>query len=74
MDTGGVLGRVIEWPTQIVIEGEIIVWIVACILLTPFVAALAYDAQSRRWVWLFFDLLVPPLGVARGVCIWFRWL
>ena len=62
----------IERPTHIVIEGEVVVWLVACVLLTPFVTALVHDAQSRRWVWLFFDLLLPPIGVARGVCIWFN--
>ena len=33
-----------------------------------------HDAQSRRWIWLFFDFLLPPIGVVRGVGMWFRLL
>jgi hypothetical protein len=64
----------IERPTQIVIHGDIIYWVVACALLTPLVTALVHDAQSRHWIWLFFNILLPPIGIVRGLCIWLRWI
>lgn len=62
----------IQRPTEIVVSGEIVYWAVAALLLTPLIAALVHDAVARRWVWLFLDILLPPIGIVRGVCIALR--
>ena len=62
----------IERPTQMVIPGELVAWVLVAIALTPILTAVVHDAISRRWVWLFFDILLPPIGLVRGVCIWFN--
>jgi hypothetical protein len=62
----------IERPVQIVIGGEIVLWVVACVALTPLVVALVHDAQAKRWLWLYFSLLLPPVGVLRGLIVLFR--
>jgi hypothetical protein len=62
----------IERPTQIAIGGDIVYWLVACVALTPFVIALVHDAQAKRWLWLYFSLLLPPIGVLRGLIVLLR--
>jgi hypothetical protein len=64
--------HVIQRPTEIVIGGEIVYWALFAVLLTPLVTALVHDAAARRWVWLFLDILLPPIGIVRGVCVWLR--
>lgn len=62
----------VERPSEIVISGEIIYWAVFAVLLTPLVTALVHDATARRWIWLFFDILFPPIAIVRGACVWLR--
>ncbi|MFN3745733.1 MAG: hypothetical protein ACK4TL_13605 [Hyphomicrobiaceae bacterium] len=45
-------------------------WIIAAGLAALFVTALVYDAQARRWLWLFGDIALPPIGVVRGLLVW----
>lgn len=62
----------IQRPTEIVIGSDIVYWAIAAVLLTPLVTALVHDAAARRWIWLFLDILLPPIGIVRGVCVWLR--
>lgn len=64
----------IERPTQLVIPGELAAWVLVAIALTPILTAVVHDAMSRRWAWLFLDILLPPAGILRGVFIWFKWI
>ncbi len=64
----------IERPSQLISPGELVTWVLLAIALTPILTAVVHDAMSRRWVWLFLDILLPPIGLARGVCIWFKWI
>jgi hypothetical protein len=64
----------IERPTQMVIPGELVAWVLVAIALTPILTAVVHDVMSRRWAWLFLDILLPPVGILRGVCIWFKWI
>ena len=62
----------IQRPTEIVIGGEIVYWVLVSIPLTAVVTALVHDAPSRRWIWLFLDILLPPIAIVRGICVWLR--
>ena len=39
----------IERPTQIVISGDILYWVLIAALLTPIITVLVHDAMARRW-------------------------
>jgi hypothetical protein len=62
----------IERPARIVTGGAIVYWVVASVALTPFVIALVDEAQAKRWLWLYFSLLLSPVGVLRGLIVLFR--
>jgi len=57
---------------QIVIGAEVIYWVVIAAALTPIVTALVHDATTRRWFWLFFGILFPPIALIRGVVVWLK--
>lgn len=62
----------IERPAVYYIPGELVIWAILACALTPLMTSVVHDAQQRRWGWLFLDLLLPPVGIVRGIGIWFR--
>jgi len=41
------------------------------IALAGWITAVVRDAMMVKWLWLIFDLLLPPLGAIRGFLMWF---
>lgn len=41
------------------------------VALAGWITAIVRDAMMVKWLWLIFDLLLPPLGAIRGVLMWF---
>ena len=39
--------------------------------LAGWITAIVRDAMMLKWLWLIFDILLPPLGAIRGVLMWF---
>jgi hypothetical protein len=62
----------IERPMEIVIGAEIAYWAIIAVILTPIVTALVHHAAARRWVWLFADILLPPVAIVRGIGVWMK--
>jgi hypothetical protein len=48
----------------------IVHWVIAAGIAALFVTALVFDAQARRWLWLFGDIAFPPIGIVRGLLVW----
>lgn len=41
------------------------------VALAGWITSVVRDAMLLNWLWLIFDLLLPPLGAIRGVLMWF---
>jgi len=41
--------------------------------LAGWITAVVRDAMMVKWLWLIFDLLLPPLGALRGFLMWLGW-
>lgn len=48
-----------------------ILWALAAVLTALGITGIIYDAMKARWLWLVVDIAVPPVGIVRGMLIWF---
>ncbi|GGE40309.1 hypothetical protein GCM10011367_13460 [Marinicauda pacifica] len=46
---------------------------VGIVALAGWITAVVRDAMMVKWLWLIFDLLLPPLGALRGFLMWLGW-
>ena len=41
------------------------------VALAGWITAVVRDAMFLNWLWLIFDIVLPPLGALRGILMWF---
>jgi hypothetical protein len=41
------------------------------VALAGWITVIVRDAMFLNWLWLIFDILLPPLGAIRGILMWF---
>jgi len=58
------------WPFPFAFGSVLVHWAISAGLMALFVTALVHDAQARRWLWLFGNIVFPPIGIVRGLLIW----
>ncbi len=60
------------WFVPMAFGTGLVQWIIAAGIGALFVTALVHDAQARRWLWLFGDIVFFPIGIVRGLLVWFE--
>ncbi|WP_019959840.1 hypothetical protein [Woodsholea maritima] len=43
------------------------------IALAGWFTAVIRDVMFSKWLWVIFDVLIPPLGAFRGIFMWLGW-
>ncbi len=46
--------------------------LIAGTLAAAWITAVVNDVVARRWLWLIADCVLPPIGLVRGLLVWFN--